>query len=152
MRLFFISLAAPIILSACATDPNAEPRPKGVERYADDPRLGEEVKRVCFTSTIDGFSENERDTVVVRKGMDHYLIEVFGSCNALEHAQLVGFDSHMSCLSKGDSLVVSESIAGPRNEGLGGQRCMITAIYDWDPDATDEAEASEESPSEEDSE
>ena len=61
MRLFLLSLTAPMLLAACSTTENMADRPKGVERYADDPRLGAPVDRICFASTI--FKPNDFLTV-----------------------------------------------------------------------------------------
>ncbi|KCZ87873.1 hypothetical protein HHI_15518 [Hyphomonas hirschiana VP5] len=132
------------LLAACASAPG-EARPRGVAAYADDARLGEKVSNVCFASSIDGFSLNERDTVVLREGRKEYLVEVFGNCLDLESAMTIGIDSATSCLSKGDALIVSTSLTGS-DIGLGPQRCMIQDIYAWNPDA--EAAAEPDTPAE----
>lgn len=139
MRLFLLSLTAPMLLAACSTTENRADRPKGAERYADDPRLGAPVDRICFASTIDGFGETTRDTVIVREGRDHYLIETFAACTPLDDAMQIGFDGTGGCLSKGDRLIVSSSFFPVReNHPFETQKCLVKAIYKWDKDATDE--------------
>ena len=56
MKHLVLASCATIALGACASAPG-EPTKKGIEKYAGDPRLGEETNKICFTSSIDGFSE-----------------------------------------------------------------------------------------------
>ena len=151
MRTLMLSLAAPVFLAACATSDAPEDRPRGVERYAGDPRLGEEVSSICFASTIDGFGETTRDTVVVRDGRDHYLIAVFGACTPLDDAMRIGMDATGSCLRKHDALIVSDSISDfAETTPFSKQRCLVNGIYAWNPEA--KAEKSEEESEKEDAE
>ena len=139
MRLLVISLALPAFVAACTTSESAKDRPDGIERYAGDPRLGEEVDRICFASTIDGFGETTRDTVIVREGRDHYLLEIFGSCSPLDRAMRIGLDATGTCLRKNDALIVSDSISGfGEASPFSTQRCMVSGIYKWNPDAETE--------------
>lgn len=131
-------LLSTALLAACQSAPGTA-TPRGAAAYADDARLGEKVSSICFSSNIDGFSMNERDTVVLREGRDEYLVEVLGTCLDLESALAIGIDSTTSCLSKGDNLIVSSSLTGS-NVGIGPQRCMIREIYAWNPDAEDTPE------------
>ena len=128
--LFILSAA---LLAACQSAPG-ETKPRGAAAYADDPRLGEKVSSICFASSIDGFSMNERTSVVLREGRKEYLVEVFGTCLDLENALAIGIDSTTSCLSKSDALIVSSSLTGS-GIGAGPQRCMIQEIYAWNADA-----------------
>ena len=123
------------LLASCATPPSDEP--KGVARFADDARLGEEIDRACFVRGIDRFSENTDDTVVLSAGPSrHYLVEVFGTCIELDRAQSIGIASRQTCLRRTDSLIVSTSAFSLNDSvGLGPERCRINAIYAWDPDA-----------------
>lgn len=128
------------LLAACQSTPG-EPRVRGIAAYEGDPRLGEQVSNICFSSSIDGFSLNERETVVLREGSREYMVEVLGTCLELDSAMTIGIDARTSCLSKGDHLIVSSSFTG-NGAGIGPQRCMIKDIYAWDPDA--KAEPAEE--------
>lgn len=133
------------LLSACATaanGPSKEEQPRGIERFADDPRLGEEVSRMCFVSSIDSFSDNTDDTVVLEVSPNkRYLVEVSGGCSVLDSAQSIAVDAHSSCATKGDYLIVSDSAFGLSNSsGFGPDRCLIKSIHEWNEDAGKEAD------------
>lgn len=149
MRLITLLLAS-TVLAACTSQPTGEPQPKGVAQFAGDPRLGEEVRNVCFASTISGFHDATDDTVVISKGRDDYLIEVYGNCFNLDQAQQLAVDSTTSCLGKGDHIITSDSIAGFHDKtGFGVQRCTIKSIHKWDSKAeVPEAEATDAAESE----
>ncbi|MAK60875.1 MAG: hypothetical protein CMK09_07845 [Ponticaulis sp.] len=131
------------LLSACAAAANggmAEKEPAGVAKFAGDPRLGEQVDRMCFASNIDSFSQNTRDTVVLEMspGKD-FLVET-SSCFDLDRAQSVAIDAHSSCVTRGDRLLVSDSVfSASSSTGAGPNRCFIKAIYAWDEKALDAA-------------
>lgn len=144
----FVPIALAALVAACATTP--DDRVRGVAQFENDARLGEEVNRICFQSTIDNFSDATRDTVVLDAGVSRqYLVEVFGVCPDLKHAQSIGIASRTSCLTSSDALLVSDSAFGLNDgTGIGPRRCTIRSIYEWDEDAaveeTDEtAEPSE---------
>lgn len=146
MRLSLTLAVACLALTACASAADSTPKPKGAEKYKDDPRLGEQVDKVCFASNIDSFGDNTRDTFTVREGFDHYLIEVFGSCVPLQHAMTIRMLPKTSCLRKGDNVVVSDTLLGGAAEGaFTSQRCMVDKIYKWDPKAKDKAPDTEDS-------
>lgn len=130
MKTIAFSILALGALAACSSAPG-EARPRGIEKYADDPRLGEAIERICFTSTIDGFSMNGRETVLLHEGRDRYMVEVSAGCLDLEFAQTLALDSTLSCLSRGDALIVSHASGG----SFGPQRCLIREIRKWDPKA-----------------
>ena len=123
-------LASTVALAACQS--TGTPSPRGMAAYADDPRLGEPVDRICFASTIDGFSNNERDTVVLREGRDEYMIEVFGACPELENAFTIGIDSATGCLTNMDAIIIGDTLGG---SGIGPRRCTIKEMRKWDPKA-----------------
>ena len=142
MRSTLITVLAAAALAACAT-PTGEARVRGIEKYADDPRLGEETNRICFASSIDGFSMNDRETVLLHEGRDRYMVEVTAGCMDLDHAEAIGVDSTSNCVTPGDSIVVSQALGGT----FAPQRCMITKIHLWDPKAEKaEEDAAEENP------
>lgn len=133
------------LLSACATAANGgtkEVEPKGVERFAEDPRLGEEVRRMCFASSVDSFSDNTDDTVVLEISPNKsYLVEVGGGCYNLDSAQSVALDVATGCATKGDRLIVSDSAFGlQQSSGIGPSRCLIKGIYEWHEDAVEDAQ------------
>ena len=127
------------LTAACATPTEAESRQRGVVQFDGDPRLGEEVRRVCFASSIDSFSNPTRETVIIDLSPTRsYLVETFGSCFDLDNAQSIGLAARTGCLSKGDTLIASDSAFGLRNSsGFGPSRCVVKALYDWDPKANE---------------
>ena len=108
-----------------------------------NPRQGEEVKQICFASSINGWREvdGERSSVILTKGVsEEYKLDLSGSCD-LTYA----FNSFAtrtrgsSCLTRGDDIIF--------NDGLSGiNRCMIKKIYKWNP--AEEAEADNNEPTE----
>ncbi|MCA8903086.1 MAG: hypothetical protein KDA53_17750 [Hyphomonas sp.] len=137
MRPILTLATACLILGACTT--SSEPKARGAEKFADDPRLGAEVNRICFASSIDSFGSTTRDTFTVREGRDHYLVEVFPGCSPLEHALTIGMEARTGCLTRGDRVIVSDSIMPDSSDSpFSVQRCTVNAIYDWTPDAEEE--------------
>lgn len=155
-----IALAATLfVVSACATELTPEQleareKEKAEQVFANDPRRGEEVRRLCFASQIDGFGETTKRAVVVSEGLDHYLIETFPGCFDLDWAQGLAIDSTSSCLTKGDRLFAFDSPFGNHSGSAVQQSCRVKAIYEWDRDAgkDDDAEAEDSDESIEDAE
>lgn len=141
MKRIILAVLAATALGACTTAP-AEPRLQGLEKYADDPRLGPEKRSICFAANIDGFSLNERETVVLQEGRDHYMVEVTAGCTDLEIAESIVVDSHGGCLTPGDSIIVASTLG----DSFGSNRCLIREIREWDPKAEKPPEAAEENP------
>lgn len=129
-------LLIPLLLS-CTTI--ADEGPKGIAAFADDPRLGEQVNKICFRRNIDGFSNATKNTVVLSAGInDDYIVEVFGSCRNLRHAQSIAIDSNLSCVDRNDVLIVSESVFPKNDQAFDLERCSIQKIYKWNKRATAE--------------
>ncbi len=126
-----LTVLAAAALASCATAPG-EARQSGFDKYAGDPRLGEETKKICFASSIDGFSHNERRTVVLHEGRDRFMVEVTGACFDLDSAESIAIDSSTGCLTPGDSIIVARAFG----DTTGPNRCMIREIRKWDPKAT----------------
>jgi hypothetical protein len=141
MKHIILTVLAATALGACASAPG-EPAEKGIAKYAGDARLGEKTNKICFASSIDGFSMNDRDTVLLHDGKKRYMVEVTGTCFDLENAESIGLDSPTSCLTPGDSIIVAETFG----ETFGSRRCMIREIYEWDPKAGEPEEKAEENP------
>ena len=139
LRPITISLLSIPLLLSCTTI--ADEGPKGIAAFADDPRLGEQVNKICFKRNIDGFSAATRDTVVLSAGVnDDYIVEVFGSCTNLRHAQSIAIDSNLSCVDDNDYLIVSESVFPRNDRAFDLERCSIRKIHKWDKRATAEEE------------
>lgn len=143
MKLHHITLVALVggLLVACASTSETGDKPKGIAAFADDVRLGEEVSKICFNRNIDGFSSATRDTVVLSAGPSKdYIVEV-NACHNLRFAQLVAIDSSLSCVTRSDILLVSESAFSlDDGKGMGPDRCFIKKIHKWDKRAKKDAE------------
>lgn len=103
-----------------------------------DPRLGEEVDRICFSRDIDGFRtiDDEDDAVLLERGVnDWYRAALSGPCNynALRFAQSVAIDDRPrgGCVTRGDALVFSDSAFGDFRFP-NATRCIIVEIHRWD--------------------
>ncbi len=131
-RLLQLSLCA-LVLSGCQSAGSGN-QPEGIAAYAGDPRLGERTDRICFASGIDSFSMNRDRSLVLRRGMDEFLVEVYGPCPELAYAQTIAIGSATGCLSRGDRLIVSSSLqgaGGAGGSGIGPDRCVIREIHAW---------------------
>lgn len=114
--------------SAIAGDPDDKDKP--------DPRIGKEVNRICFSSTIDSWKavKGEDNVVLLRKGVRHwYRVELNGPCRAHDFrmALTIGIESRPAggCVTRGDVILV-------RGPGDFVNRCHIRKIYEWDAKAT----------------
>lgn len=136
MRSYHNLVAIPCALALYACASSSGETEDGVAAYADDPRLGEQVDRICFGRQIDGFGETTDRTIIVEAGVnEHYLIETVGFCPDLDWAQSISLDQFSSCLSRGDAIIPYGSAFGPDRTGPAPQACRIKAIYEWDEDA-----------------
>ena len=61
--------ASLLFLSACATTNSNQGRDEEIAELLSDPRVGEEVERICFQRNIDRFSETTDYSVVVRRSV-----------------------------------------------------------------------------------
>ena len=146
MRLRFSAFAALATLAVCATGPVHAAQP-GLQSQADlagDPRLGEQVDRICTGRSITGFGDVSEHSMVVRAGRDrHYLLETAGACEGQEQTRRLAFDQFSTCLAPGDRILSSNATPQtsrslqfePREMRRSGHGCQITAIYRWNPDA-----------------
>ena len=139
--------AVTAMVAACTSAPDEQAADAD---WMTDARLGEQVDRICFSSSIDNFRAPSRDTVIVEKGVnDEYLIQTFGNCYYLRNAQELSLDTFggSSCLSKGDAIFAYDSVFGPDKTDIGPVRCPIKAIYEWNEDAAEAEEDSEDAAS-----
>ena len=109
----------------------------GENNAYDDPRIGEEVDRICFARSIDSFSipDDYDDAVLLKKGVSKwFFVELRGSCTtrSLRFAQAVGVDTFGGggCLTRGDTLVFSDTVFKPKPHDL--TRCFVDDMYKWD--------------------
>ena len=133
-------------LSACAS--TGEDVPSNFDGYEDDPRLGQAVSSACYGFDIDGFRNNNRDSVIIEgRGRSEYLLRT-RACFDLDSALALGVDGRGGCLTRGDRLVVTNDILpayGRNSRDI--ESCIITGIYEWNEDAA-KPESEEESEAE----
>lgn len=129
-----LGIVAAGFVAACASTAAESDSDKGIAAFNEDPRLGEEVKKICFNRNIDGFSNATRHTVVLGAGPSKdYIVEVSGVCPTLRFAQSIAIDSSLSCVTRGDYLLVSDSAFSLNDgSGMGPDRCLINKIHKWD--------------------
>lgn len=140
-----LASGALLALAGCAT---GDQTTNLAETETADPRRGDEVRNICFASSIDGFGESTRNTVVVSEGMDQYLVETYHRCFDLDFAQSLKIDSTLGCLSRGDTITPFDSVFGNNPGGAIPQRCTVKAIYEWNADAVTEEATTETSDAE----
>lgn len=138
LMLISLSIAALVALGACATDGQST-RNEAIAETLADVRVGEKVDRICFTRGIDSFSEEKRNSVVLRRGVkDEYLVITRG-CPYLDMAQSLRLDSSSGCLRRLDNIRVYQSAFGPSDaDRFAFDRCQIDAIYKWNDDAVED--------------
>ena len=116
-------------LMAVTTSAHAE------EKETADPRIGEEVNRICFGANINGWRavDDTDNAVLLQRGVnDWYYVELLGACDhrVLRFAQQIGIDSRPGggCITRGDTIIVRDTPGIPR-------RCSVLDMYKWDDDA-----------------
>ena len=134
-----LSLVAIMALGACATDGGMS-RADAVAETLADARVGEKVDRICFTRGIDSFSEEKRNSVVLRRGVNDEYLVVTRSCPNLDMAQSLRLESDLGCLRRQDHIRVYQSAFGPSDaDRFAFNSCQIDEIYKWNDDAVVEA-------------
>ena len=115
-----------VFLVGCTTSTETDSTPKTV-----DIRQGEEVKRICFASSLNGWREikGERQSVILTKGVrDEYRLDLSGICDVSRAMNNIATRTRgSSCLTRGDEIIIADGLSGL-------DRCFIKRIYTWDPD------------------
>ena len=136
-KIFAGCLTASMLFSACAST-GSTGRDAAIAETLSDSRVGEEVDRICFTSGIDSFSEEKRNSVVLRRGVNDEYLVITRSCPQLDMAQSMRLDSTGGCLRRLDYIRVYQSAFGPSDaDRFAFDRCQIDAIYKWDDQSVD---------------
>ena len=132
IRYVLAACSSALLLGACSTAANTEQTDA-----KPDPRQGKEVRQICFSQQIRNWRENDRDSVIVEKGMkEEYKLDLVGTCQPDQAFTSIGLISRFgggSCLSSGDRLVTDARF----NDGS----CSIRRIYEWHKDAGEEKTA-----------
>ncbi len=124
--------------------------PASAEGEEADPRQGEQVDSICFGRNINNFEtiDGVDDAILLEKSVNRwYKAELVGACSyrQLKWALSVAIDQRPAggCVRPGDRLIFSSSAFGDFSF-QNTTRCVITEIYEWDPDATaEDADAAE---------
>lgn len=143
-KLLSLIAAAGLGAGAMTASGFADPKEDGAEKAGPDPRIGEEVNRICFQRNIKGWRpvKGEDDVVLLERGINNwYRVELLGACDErlFRFAHKIGIDSRPGggCVTRGDAIIVEDSPGFNR-------RCTITAMYEWDEDALNEVVEEEE--------
>lgn len=115
------------------------------DENSGDPRVGEEVSRICFGRDINNFEtiEGEDDAVLLEKSVNEwYKVTLIGACSyrQLKWAMAVAFDDRTGCVTRGDALIFTQSVMGDFSF-QDTTRCIVDDIYRWDPKANAESAA-----------
>ncbi len=124
-----------VVAAVCAAACQATPEQQAARATADPEtqaliaaRQGAEVDRLCFTNTINGWSELSRSAILLEQGVNEwYKVDLTGTCQpewAFNAIGIVSRPAGSSCLSKGDRLITDDdTIPGV---------CYVDRIYEWD--------------------
>ena len=132
-----IPLSILLLIASCASTVVTDSEPELV-----DVRQGEQVKQICFASSINGWREVEgqRHSVILTKGVrDEYKLELSGVCDVSNAMMNIATRTRgSSCLTRGDEIIVTDGFSGV-------DRCFIKRIYQWDSSLLEESEESADS-------
>lgn len=137
------ALAAATPLLAKDKKPKAEPpAPPAIAYENDDMKMGDVLDQVCVASPMSVETYDGKDNLAIVEATDgsHAFLHLRGDCNfnSLMFAQSIAPKSG-SCLSAGDSIVVTGSFGAPRE-------CSIAQINAWHPERDNLPDTQEEQP------
>jgi len=128
-----IVLAMTIIGCSQTTVTQVDPKPN-----LPNSQLGNEVKRICFASSINGWKEfnGERHSIILTKGVkDEYKLELSGFCDVTKAMSNIATRTRgSSCLTRGDEIIVSDGFSGV-------DRCFIKKMYKWQAETLEDTES-----------
>ncbi|MBT5797336.1 MAG: hypothetical protein HOI09_08130 [Porticoccaceae bacterium] len=128
-----IVLAMTIIGCSQTTVTQVDPKPS-----LPNSQLGNEVTRICFASSINGWKEfkGERHSIIVSKGVkDEYKLELSGFCDVTKAMSNIATRTRgSSCLTRGDEIIVSDGFSGV-------DRCFIKKMYKWQSETLEDTES-----------
>ena len=128
-----IVLAMTIIGCSQTTVTQVDPKPS-----LPNSQLGNEVTRICFASSINGWKEfnGERHSIILTKGVkDEYKLELSGFCDVTKAMSNIATRTRgSSCLPRGDDIIVSDGFSGV-------DRCFIKKMYKWQAETLEDTES-----------
>lgn len=103
----------------------------GLAALKGDPRLGEEVDKICFARNINGFHGLDQRTLVLNKNVhDDYVVETYGPCVDLDYAWEIALKSVTSCLAPHDEVIITRGSSVPNSDPF-TRTCRIKSIHKW---------------------
>ena len=128
-----VVLAMTIIGCSQTTVTQVDPKPS-----LPNSQLGNEVTRICFASSINGWKEfkGERHSIILSKGVkDEYKLELSGFCDVTKAMSNIATRTRgSSCLTRGDEIIVSDGFSGV-------DRCFIKKMYKWQSETLEDTES-----------
>ncbi len=128
-----IVLAMTIIGCSQTTVTQVDPKPS-----LPNSQLGNEVTRICFASSINGWKEfhGDRHSIILTKGVrDEYKLELSGFCDVTKAMSNIATRTRgSSCLTRGDEIIVSDGFSGV-------DRCFIKKMYKWQSENLEDTES-----------
>lgn len=124
----FTALAALTVTAACTSSGNEN---ESSDEAMIAARTGEEVRNVCFASSIDNFSITTKNAVVVSASPREKYLLTTSSCFGLDDAMSIEVENRTGCLSRGDYILAYDTVFGQSNTGMQPSRCVITRINKW---------------------
>lgn len=133
---FLTVLGCGLLAGACASPAGTDGAQAQKAPEKPDPRRGEAVAQVCFTSSIDNFQTLNENQILVERGVnDLYLVEFGSLCQNAERANAIKLDSRSACLGRGDTILVSQSAFFNDQSAFGVEHCRVRNLYKWNKDA-----------------
>lgn len=118
------------VLAACATTPEQQAARTEAEARLNaeiSARKGKSVTQICPRGS-DGWQALGNDAVLLEAQGDWYLVELSGACDT--GSAMAGIATRggpgSGCLGRGDAIFTGR----PRS----GERCVITALHEWNED------------------
>ena len=117
-------------MTGCAT--STEPETVLFDKL-NDPRIGEKVSQVCFTRSIQSWSQVDNDRnalIVIMNDKKSYKVTMAGACDP-DWARIgiaVISRGSSNCFGPGDRIATDAQVSRRAS-------CTITRVHAWDPDA-----------------
>lgn len=133
-----LAVCVAYVLAACAITPEQDAARVEAEARLNaeiSVRQGPAVSRICPRNS-DGWEALGDDVLLLEASGGWYMAELAGTCNPGSAFAVLATrtGAASSCLRRGDDIFTGR----PRR----GQRCVITALYEWNQDAEVEPAAS----------
>jgi hypothetical protein len=124
----FTVAAVALLASACQSSAESVAQREDEIARLVAARQGAEVDRICFTSSINGWSPLGRNALLLERGVnDWFKVDLTGTCDpewAFNAIAISTRPAGSSCLTRGDRIHTDDrTIPGT---------CYVDKIYEWD--------------------